>query len=529
MIEIERNGSICAGGTIRGRLLLEVQKGISADCLTFRFYGHEKTSVVYTVQVPYQASVTTRDQNTGQTSTHYETHYRTEYRTAYDSANLFSAEVILHRFAGGMVAQGRYAFPFQFTIPPGLPGSQSCSSGGDHFSISYHCQAKLHRPGMTTSNIKNSCEVLLNDEPYVSIPTPMFLGPITETVKFMKIISRGTITFGGQVSSSNVCANENLRFNYGISNESTSRVKALEINVNCYIAFSADGYHSSDSHNIFTRRVEVKSLEGADRLLKKGEQELDFNALLKRITKGDFGIDIPIGNNIRSTYNGKLGSIRYELSVAVMMTFGTKNRKVRTPIIMHRCGFNFAGQVPAVEEVYAVPANWNGIEAPYAVLAIGNTPTGIDNSPRAEPIRPREIPVTSRKGYDTVQMLTSMVKESSQWQETATLKEWLAHSNNNVSLLTPEAMHSLFQSVKGPYTFYSFCQAIGETMRSPNSANKCTCRHIAQAAKAVPAQSKVSVCTTFAPFCSDKENARDAFRVIGLTDSEMPGVMAHYC
>lgn len=518
VIEIERNGSFCAGSPIRGRLLLDVQKRISADYLMFRFYGHEKTAVVYTVQVPYEVIVTVT--NNGRYETRSETRYRTECRTAHDSANLYSSEVILHRFDGGTVAQGRYAFPFEFTIPSGLPGSQSYSSGGDQFSISYHCQAKLHRPGMLTWNVKNSCEVLLNDEPYISIPTPMFLGPITTKVTFMKVISRGTITFGGKVNSSNVCANESLTFNYGISNESTSRVKAVEIYLNCYISFSADGHHSSSSHNIFTRRIEAASLQGADRLLKKGEREFDSDALLRRINEGEFGLDIGIPNDVRSSYKGRLASVSYELSMAVMTTFGSKNKKIRTEIIFHRCGFNFAGEVPQMEEAIAVPANWNGIEAPNAVLIISENQ--LKSGIGSEIV---EVSVV----HDTVDGLTSMVKESNQWQETATLKEWLDHSPNNVNLLTPEAMHSVFQSIKCQYTFYTFCQAIGEAMNSPNSANKCTCRHIAAAAKASPSDSKVAVCATFAPFCSDKKNARDAFKLVELTGGEMSGVMAHYC
>jgi hypothetical protein len=101
---------------------------------------------------------------------------------------------------------------------------------------------------MLTWDVKNSREVLMNDEPYLSFPTPMFIGPTTTKVTFMCLISRGTMTFGGKVNTTNVCANEKLRLDYGICNESTSRVKALEIDVICYIAFSAEGHCYNTSH-----------------------------------------------------------------------------------------------------------------------------------------------------------------------------------------------------------------------------------------------------------------------------------------
>jgi hypothetical protein len=127
VIEFENSGNICAGGALKGRLLLDVRKTISADYLMFRFYGHEKTVVGYTVQVPYYETVTVMVGD--QYQTRQEQRFRTEHRTAYGSVNIFSAEVILHTFREGSIAQGQYSFPFEVSIPRGLPGSQYFNAG----------------------------------------------------------------------------------------------------------------------------------------------------------------------------------------------------------------------------------------------------------------------------------------------------------------------------------------------------------------------------------------------------------------
>jgi hypothetical protein len=245
-------------------------------------------------------------------------------------------------------------------------------------------------------------------------------------------------------------------------------------------------------------------------LKQKGDGVVDYNALLKQINEAEFGVDIPISSDIRSTYNGRLSSVRYEVSMSIKTTFGTKNKTIKIPIIMHRNGSNFTDVVPEVEESYPIPADWHGVEIPTAVLIL--------NEPE----------VILSEGYDTVNSLLLMVKESSQWWEINALNDWLAHSPNNINLLTPDKLFALFGCIKGDYSYYTFSKSIGENMNLPSTTNKCTCRHIGEAARAVPQAMKIAVCNTFAPYCVDKGNARDAFRVIGIDVIEMAGVMVNY-
>lgn len=483
-IEIENNGS--AGGKMRGKLLLDVRKVTSADFMMFHFYGYERTKITYNLNAE-------NNEGSGE-------------RVATETANLYSCEVVLHRFAGGSVPRGLYAFPFEFNIPSDLPVSQSHKSGSNYCYITYHCCAMLHRPGMLAWEVKNSCEVLLNDKPHEAFPVPLFLGPSTFEATFMDNFFRGTITFGGKVHTANACGNETLRVNYAISNESKSSVHALEFDITCQIKFRAGNRHCFESHSIFHRRITVANLSRIEPVTRLGQRKVDCVTLLNQLNEGEYGIDIPIGNNHRSTYKSLHSSVTYELSMTMMTSYGTKNSTIRVPIIMHRHGANFAGHVPKVGSPFPMPAGWDGIVMPTAELIL-------------------EEPVAA---YDTVPGLTVLLKASDQWKESKVLRDWLIHAPYNVNLLTPDTMFKLFQGINIGYSTYLLCHSLGSEMNRDHSNNKCTCRHIAEAVRAVPSQKKIEVCNFFEPHCTDRHNASKEFSIIGFTDIEMSTVMMKY-
>ena len=481
-IEIEKNGIISAGDKIRGRVLLDVRKVTSADFLMIRFYGHEKVNIRYNTAAP----------NGG-----------VAHHNAKEEVVIFSSEVVLHSFAGGSVEMGRFEFPFEVAIPSGLPGSQSYKNRGDFCKIEYFCGAKLHRPGMFDWSVKNSCEVLMNDEPYEAFPVPLFLGPTISDVFFMGLISRGEMTIGAEVSTSNACGNDTLRLNYALQNTSTSRVKALEIELICHIKLQA-GYHYSDyKYPVFQHRILYP-------MSTIGERNINLVTLRDQIKRGEFGVNIPIAEDVRNTYNGLHSSITYELSLSIKTSFGSTNSTIKVPIIMHRRRADFTKQVPAVGESFKKPEGWSAVMIPIAELIL-DEPT-----------------VVRPANYDTTQGLMLAIKTSNQWQGTNTLKDWLAHSPINITLLTPITMFQLFQCIKGDSSIYAFCRAIGEAMNASDSVNKCTCKHIAEAACAAPAPMKIPVCNAFLPYCTDKQNARDDFAVIKLSSDDMTTVMITY-
>ena len=484
-IEIENNGSISAGGKIRGKVLLDVRTVTSADFLMFRFYGLEKVNVLWA------------DRNSGQ-------------RIARAEAVIFSSEIALYSFAGGSVEKGRFEFPFEVTIPEGLPGSQSYKQSKTLCNIEYFCAAKLHRPGMFKWDVQNFREVLMNDEPYEAFPVPLFIGPTSPKVYFMGFPCQGTITIGGSVSTSNACGGDTLRVNYAIQNNSTSKVKAFEIQLICCIALTAENEFYFDKVVIFKERILHPMLTGIEPLKKKKEGGIDMTALRDRINEGEFGVNIPIPEDVLYTSIGKYSSITYELVFKVQTSYGTSNEKIKVPIVMHRRRANFAKQVPAVGQSFKKPEGWSAVTIPTAALILN------------------EPAVARSANYDTTQGLMLAINAINPWQEIITLKDWLAHSPLNVTLLTPHTIFQLFLCIKNDASFFAFCRAIGVAMNAPDSANKCTCKHIAEAACAAPSPMKIPVCNAFLPYCTNKQNARDDFAVIKLSDDDMTNVMITY-
>jgi hypothetical protein len=129
----------------------------------------------------------------------------------------------------------------------------------------------------------------MNDEPYAPFPTPMFLGPTSSKVSSIIGNPSGMIMFGGKVNTTSVCANEKLRVDYGICNQSTARVKALTIALVRCILYSAEGHRDSTSQTVFCKRIKAAKLVGAE----PGDVavDADYDAILEQINEGEFGVE----------------------------------------------------------------------------------------------------------------------------------------------------------------------------------------------------------------------------------------------
>ena len=469
--EFENNGAVCPGEKLKGKVLLDIYRDIIPESLTLLFRGLE---------------IAEYKQQSGQ----HRKHLR-------KSVEIYSSKVVLHKFKGGSVAKGHFEYPFEIAIPSGLPGSQCytashlISSVTHYCALKYFCKVKLLRSGK--KSIKNDSEIFLLDEPYKTLPVPLFLGPSAAKIYYLGTVCNGTIMFAGKVNASNACGNEMLQVNYAIQNESASRVKALVIDLTCHIAVRAGFIVQHLKLPICNRRIDAAGITGVQPIVRIGNGEVDCNALLTQLSDAEVGIDIPIDRLIRSSYDGELSSVKYELSMTIITTCGSNNSTIRVPIIIHSRGADFAGDslVPAAEVII-------------------NNPT-----------------VALAADYNTVCGLTTMVANK-RWQEISVLKDWLAHSLNNINLLTPDTMFRLFDTIKNDSSIFAFCQALGEAMNAPYTENKCTCRHIAQAARGVRPPMRISVCNLFYPYCTDRQNAFNAFKFIGFTDIEMMNVMTNY-
>ena len=472
--EFENNGSVCAGGKLKGKVLLHVRIATTANFLSLRFHGHEVAE------------------------------FRNRDNPHYKVAEIFTSEVVLHSFTEGSIAVGHYEYPFEVAIPSGLPGSQDFAEGYNYGGIEYICKVKLHRPGYFVTTVKTYCDILLLDEPYETFPVPLFLGPVTTKMFTMGTKFDGTITFAGRVDTSNACGHDVLQVNYAIHNESTTRVKALNIDLTCHFTVTAGHIEQKFKQLICDQRIDAAGVAGVKAKQTTGDGEVDCNSLLIQLTDTESGILIPVVGYPRCSYSGAITSTKFELSMTIITTCGSNNPTIRVPIIIH--GWNKASQVDVSPPK---PIEWTASMVPTSKV-ISYEPT-----------------VALAADYDTVGGLIKMMK-SNRWQEVNALKDWLSHSLNNINLLTPDEMFKLFNCIKGDPSIYSFCRALGEAMNTPNSTNKCTCGHISEAARGVRPPMKIIVCNLFSSYCTDRQNAVSAFKAMKFTDTEISNVMMNY-
>jgi hypothetical protein len=255
VFEFDEGIHVYPGAKPQGRLILKVSGEIKADCLLLSFAGLEKTH-----------------------------HSGGESDDAHDQAAIYSSTVILMTFEGSSVAEGCYTVPFEVIIPRGL----SRWYNRHNCSISYHIAAELRRGGKLAGNVKGYRVLPMNEEPSWSLPTqPTRLRCVTSKVTFLCLNSRGTITFGGIVNSTNLCTTEKLRLNFEICNESTSRVKAVDICITRYEDYRVKMItYKGIPLPVHRVRVNPVNMVGANPLRKNGHGVVYRNAGLKLIDKG---------------------------------------------------------------------------------------------------------------------------------------------------------------------------------------------------------------------------------------------------
>ena len=375
-VKIEDPGTHFGGSTVRGRVYLDVQKPtVSADSLNIRFYGREHTCVVY----------------------HVRTGEHTQTRYAHATNHFYDVDYILCSFPGA-VQQGRYEFPFEIRLPIGIPGKQGGSSAGSFFVVDYHAEARLHRQGMLTWDVKNSMEVLMLDPPYNRIPTPVFSTPSTVPVHSFCCIRSGSMTLAIKLDSNNVVATEAFRVFYEISNQSSCRVKALEISVIQNLVCRAQGHVNNSSIPLFHQRIDASKLQNAGPVSNQETTNVaavqpdqgKVRTLVDSLARGNHFLNVIIPATAAPSLNGVLGSISHILRVQIKTPFGVEDPGIDCPLIVHRTAFSFAGVVPAVEHEFTLPPGWQPMypspivqfELPrlYAnhmiVFALGNVDSG---------------------------------------------------------------------------------------------------------------------------------------------------------
>lgn len=294
-VQLNQGQVICGGSKLRGTIYLSVEKdSVSADSLNVKFYGLESTQVYV---------------SGGESSTRYNEQHQ-----------IIGVEYVLSRF-GGQVNRGRYEYPFEITLPIGLPGKQGNIYNGTvkntyhhWFVVEYFLEARLHRHGMMKWDVKNSQEIFMSDPPYYSTKIPSFMEPITQRVLFCGCHKTGTMTLQANVDSTNVFINDKFQIEFAVRNDSTSKVVAIEISVIETAHFSARRYHHNYSSIIHSQRItncsEYNNIPKSDSSidsLRKAVKVIEVNIPYLRSRLPSRHDYYGITPEVRPSYNGRLG------------------------------------------------------------------------------------------------------------------------------------------------------------------------------------------------------------------------------
>eukprot|EP01038_Epipyxis_sp_PR26KG_P015474 gene15474-20880_t len=483
------NEQLRGGSTLSGKVLLNIEKEVvTADSLKVKFYGRESTKVKY---------------ETG-SGKHRSTHY------AYETHNIVDIEHQLAEYPT-TVSKGKYEYPFEIRIPEGLPAKRGSKYGSNWFAIEYFFEARLHRHGFLTSDVSNSTEILLGDPLYDVIKVPSFIEPINFPVFFFCCFQSGTMSLSTSADNTNIVSGDQVTVGYGVHNESTSRVKALEISISQLEQYSAQN-HSHDHFTLLSQiRIEANQLEGVAQmkkgeLISSNEYETINDTLRKLAGNNTIALEVPAGT--ASTYNGFLGSLTYNLQVQIKTPFCVDDPLVNIPITVHyRSNNSFEGVSASVEHEYQLPSDWNPVPAKMVVL------------PSAPPISTAST--SADVDTSSVSYLVNLLQASNSWSEVSVMKEWITYGD--LSQITSDNIGSIFSTIKGDYSYTLFPDIIGG-----NNIIKVTSKMISSAALNVPEVHKPTVCYSFSKFCIDKENAKSDFSQLGLTSYALESILQSY-
>jgi len=499
-IELDKNGIVIPGETLNGKVYLEIFKdSISADYLDVIITGKEHTKVSYNKSIESDG----KSRN--------ETHY------AFEEHVFFSKNCNLFQFQnGGKVIKGRYEYPFSITIPFGLPGRQGEITGSEYFAIRYYLDVRLHRSGFMTWDIKNNREILMTDPPFDYIKTPAYIEPDTQKVTFLCCFNTGTMTLGARTDTCDILGGDKLHVDYVIHNESTSRVKALEVRLEESVYQSAQGHSSWKNNNIFQTRIEANQLEDISPVSNNNQSQLNsLNIpILKKVLEQklhEIKIEIPSG--IRSSYEGLIGKCIHVLHIQLMTPMCTQNPEITIHIRAHNnpAPGNMREMKASIETEFQKPAGWNAISEKFVNL------DNITTNPSAPPF---EHLVDDKK---SIEGLKRMLQDSNQWNETYALQDWISFGGR-IDEFNAFNLNEIYRLIRSDYSYVIFSETIGKALDG-----KITCSQICGAASGSRSnENKIDILNSFASRCKDKENAQRTFETLDLPNFTYSCVISRY-
>ncbi len=334
-----------AGSQCNGRIYLSVNKDfVPCHALRLRFKGHESAQVHHHHDSSYSEDERSHHHD------HQEDHYET------NTCVILEQDHILHTCTSPALAQtgvttgfqrGQYEFPFQFTIPHGLPSSMHFRSGESYCQVQYELVAYLQQSNsggfMNTfqRNHGSKCPIIVYSNLNFTmtgneIPSPIHFPSETHRINFWCCLNRGQMRLEAQLkpeSDSTPATDFNARvptllpnipytLTCQASNESTVPVKSIRIELVEQISFKPK-YREERGCNVIVKQSVDGAILGTQYYNRKkgGDYAQVFppSTYAEAILGGErqsFRLLVPIV--ARDSYNGQIIQVRHFLRIQLI-------------------------------------------------------------------------------------------------------------------------------------------------------------------------------------------------------------------
>jgi hypothetical protein len=293
---------------------------------------------------------------------------------------------------------------------------------------------------------------------------PLYVKPSRIELYSCGRFKRGNVLLGCAAESNLLYAGANTSVKYAAQNNSTVRIKAIEVILVEAVRFQAQSHCASTEYLCYRRRLSPEEA-GLDlhKLNKQHGAEYDtmndLRRLSEKLASDCSSLNFTVPSTARSTYNGSLIRVHHVLGIELITTFGTKN-----PYIIR--DIQIFGAAPSQElksaQLSSLPTNWAPSVATKVVLPtvqVSQTAAAGD----------------STRGDEKFTSFAQLIDAISRTDDPCGELETYLHQGNRADNLQPEEFFMLFKAVTDVFIQERFAAILAAAMTTT------TCVKVARA------------------------------------------------
>jgi hypothetical protein len=453
----------------------------------------------------------------------------------------------------GFMKEGEYEFPFHLTLPFGIPPSLEVhlsGNNGGECRIEYYLDVKFHHSLFTTADIHHKYDLCILPSPPYSPPPlssthilsiPAYLAPESQRLHTCFCFPRGNMTISLLLPSSFLSSNDAFTVSYLIQNNSSVKVKAVEISIMEQIKWSVGKRHRTVNKSLFHSRLENERIADLQRkkddnsaVNKKGTdqsrdgpiEDLDLLKEIKAVLDGmRYTLEGSLAKKHHGTMNGKFMSIKHNVVLKICTSFGTNNPVITCPILIQSTmGLEFVSKPPknlsssSNNIISTLPSDWDPIRSSLLRLPTpsymkpfifrgGHKPTalhsGIEEDEIVTPL-PSVSPVANYKGG--INALLLLLRNT--YSPKKEMEAWIAvnKGEDEVDRFDPSHFQKIFSALKNDIEQLAVTDLLIQARSAP-----ITCQHIAHTIVACNQTVKQEILRKLLTKCDDKAEEKKSY------------------